>query len=503
MPAKVTLTVIEGALKGKSFRFEERMSCIVGRAPDRNPSLPNDADHRFISRHHYLLDINPPDVTVRDFGSLNGTYVNGRKIGQRAAGETPEEGAKHSFPEYDLKDGDKIALGGTVFEVGVFVPPICRVCGHELPTGEALPEPGVCRDCFEKARRENRKLPDKPKPKVCAKCGKDVSQEVGDLRQGEILCSSCKSDPYELLKFLLSLASRGNEEVIAIRGYSIIRELGRGGMGATYLAKHDETGRQVALKVMLPAVPADERKKAAFLREVENTKAMHHPNVVELYDCGCSNGTFFFTMEFCEGGSVDMLMMQRGGKLSVDEAIPIVLQALDGLEYAHHVELPAVKLAGGSATTARGLVHRDLKPANIFLSGSGGGRVAKIGDFGLSKAFETAGLSGRTRTGTVAGTPVFMPRQQVVNFKFCKPEVDIWAMAASLYNMLTGQFPRTFPRNVDPWKAVLETWPVPIRDRDSSVPRGLAKVIDLALDDRKGLHFKTAREFKKALEGVL
>ena len=126
-----------------------------------------------------------------------------------------------------------------------------------------------------------------------------------------------------------------------------------------------------------------------------------------------------------------------------------------------------------------------------------------MADFGLAKAFDAAGLSGQTRTGSVAGTPVFMPRQQVINFKYAKPDVDVWAMAATLYHILTGQFPRDFVRGKDPWQTVLQTDPVPIRKRDASIPQKLADVLDLALADKKGLHFKTATDFKRALMGVL
>src|ERR1700731_4906786 len=100
------------------------------------------------------------------------------------------------------------------------------------------------------------------------------------------------------------------------------------------------------------------------------------------------------TLDYCEGGSVADLMKQRGGVLPLDEAVEITLQALEGLHYAHN--------ALGSG---RGLVHRDIKPANLLLSGSGSGRAAKVGDYGLSKAFDDAGLSGGTRTGDKAGTP--------------------------------------------------------------------------------------------------
>ncbi|RCJ14555.1 hypothetical protein A6S26_10590 [Nostoc sp. ATCC 43529] len=124
-------------------------------------------------------------------------------------------------------------------------------------------------------------------------------------------------------------------------------------------------------------------------------------------------------------------------------------------------------------------------------------RIIKIADYGLAKAFDQAGLSGQTMSGTHAGTPVFMPRQQVINFKYAKPEVDIWATAACLYFMLTGAFPRNFVG--DPFLAVLQTNAVPIRKRDASIPKKLAELIDLALVDQPEIHFKDAATFKQAL----
>jgi serine/threonine-protein kinase len=121
----------------------------------------------------------------------------------------------------------------------------------------------------------------------------------------------------------------------------------------------------------------------------------------------------------------------------------------------------------------------------------------------LSRAFDLAGLSGLARTGNSEGKPWFIPRQQVVNFKHAGPEVDVWAAAACLYNMLTGNFPRDFPRGKDVWQTVLESDPVPIRRRDSSIPSRLAKVIDKALIDRPAISFKTAADLKKALQAAL
>jgi len=507
MPAKVTLEVIQGKLQGQEFVFDEPTTCIIGRSEDCQPRIPNDEEHKQISRHHCLLDINPPDIRIRDFGSLNGTYVNGQMIGKREQGLTPEQAAQMQFPERDLKHGDEIRLLKTTFRVVVFVPTVCVQCSAEIPDDRkaaAEVRPGVfqCAPCRQKAAAAKQKEAPKPKPKQCVKCGRDVSNELGEHRHGDYVCVSCKADPMAIVLQMLKLAGHGGSDLLAIQGYQITKKLGQGGMGAVYLARHEKTGKEVALKVMLPQVAVDEHAKQKFLLEVENTKALKHPNVVQLFDHGCSGGTFFFTLDFCDGGSVDTLMEKQGGRLPLREAGPLILQALDGLTYAHEVEVP-VKHADGRVVRQRGLVHRDLKPQNIFLSGSGSSRITKVADFGLAKAFDSAGLSGQTRTGSVAGTPVFMPRQQVINFKYTKPDVDVWAMAASLYHMLTGRFPRDFVRGKDPWQTVLQSDPVPIRKRDASIPQKLADVLDLALADKKGLHFKTAAEFKRALMGVL
>ncbi|MGA2986075.1 MAG: protein kinase [Terriglobia bacterium] len=508
MPPKIILKVSRGALSGREFVFDETSSCIVGRASDCSPRLPTDEAHRTVSRHHCLLDINPPDIRVRDFGSLNGTYVNGRKIGQRQKGMSAEDGAKLSFPEHDLKHGDEVRVGDNIFQVEIFVPAQCAECSAEITPEKKLDAerlPGVfqCESCRKKAALAQRKEPPKKKVKVCAKCGRDVAAEIGENRQGDYVCTQCQKDALEILKGMLDKAKAGVRELEAIRGYTIERELGRGGMGVVWLARNEASRELVALKVMLPKVAADERAKQSFLREVANTRALKHRNIVEFREAGCSYGTFFFTIEFCAQGSVDKLMQQRGGKLSVKEAMAIIRDVLDGLAYAHLATIPNVKLKDGRYAEGHGLTHRDLSPHNILLADVRGTRIAKISDFGMSRAFDLAGLSGLARTGTAAGKPWFMPRQQVVNFKYAGPEVDMWAAAASLYNMLTGECPRDFPRGKDVWQVVLESEPVPIRRRDSRIPARLAEVIDKALIDRPDIVFKTAAELKKALEAAL
>ncbi|QFG22303.1 protein kinase [Actinomadura sp. WMMB 499] len=433
MAASVRLTVVAGGPGEPSgpseYVFGERTTRVLGRASDCDPRLGGDG---LVSRHHCLLDVNPPQARIRDFGSLNGTRVNGVKIGQRDRDQTPEEGARLDFPEHDLADGDEIEIGGYTLRVGV--------------RGEPT-------------RVLNR----------CVRCGADVPAGAGDR-----VCPDCRAEPSAMLELLLELAGSGDREPASIAGLTLLRELGRGGMGVVHLAR-DATGAEVALKLMLPRAAADDTARRRFLTEVELTRSLRHRHITELYDAGFADGAFYFTLEYCPGGGVD-----RRGKMPAREAVPIVLQVLDALEYAH----------------GRGVVHRDLSPSNILLSGGD----AKVCDFGLAKAFDAHGLSGLTRTGTTAGKPYFVPRRQVVNFKEASPELDVWAAAASLYAMLTGRPPRRFPAGADPWLHILQTDPVPIREREPALPPGLAEVVDHALTERPRIGFPTARELRRALE---
>ena len=150
-----------------------------------------------------------------------------------------------------------------------------------------------------------------------------------------------------------------------------------------------------------------------------------------------------------------------------------------------------------------GVVHRDIKPANLLLTGEPSAPVVKVGDFGIAKAFDLAGLSGMTRTGNIIGTARYMPRQLVIDFKYARPAVDVWAMAASLYELLTGAVPRDFPPGCEPFLVVLHQGAVPIRQRNPTIPQRLAEIIDHALQDQPEIGFQTAWEFKQALEEVL
>jgi eukaryotic-like serine/threonine-protein kinase len=511
MPTKVKLVVTDGVYKGQMFSFDGHDTFFLGRVKDEcNIYLPED---HCISRHHFILEVNPPDARLRDLGSLNGTWVNGAKIGSRAKGESPEVGAQRQYPQVDLKDGDEIKAGDTVMTVKVEIPVMCVVCGEDIPADkvkESLQADGnyICvRDraeiaALEKARLEAEKnkpaivkegpkpIPVSPTPKIptCQRCGKDVSKEIPAGRQGDYICLDCQSKEQEdPIALLLALMGGMEQPPPNIPDYEIEKKLGQGGMGAVYLARHKKTGRKIAMKVMLSRVAVQDHARKEFFREMDLTRTLKHKNIVEFIDQGSAGGVFYFLMEFCEGGSVDKLMERRNGVLKLDEAGPLMLQALEGLAYAHQQDV----------------VHRDLKPQNILLTGREGAWTAKVADLGMAKNFDKAGFSGMTATGSYAGTYPFMPREQVTNFKYVKPVSDVWAMGATLYNMLTNRYPRNFTRGDDHVEIILHGEIISIGKRLPGLPRNVVEVIDHAIANKANDRYQNAGEFLQALKKVL
>jgi eukaryotic-like serine/threonine-protein kinase len=426
--AKVQLQIKQNNAAGKAFCFAEHDTFIFGRMPDCHACLPDDIQ---VSRHHFILEVNPPQACLRDLGSLNGTIVNGKKFGGRMKSETPEEGAKRAYPEVSLKNGDVIEVGQTSLEVQIEQP-------EEPP-----------------------KHPINP-----------------------LLADISLLSPRQLARLIFGEPNTpGAGRKLNIPGYAIEEEIGRGGFGAVYRATTNNGGKPVAIKVMLARVDADDAAVQKFRREASVNAELIHPNVVKLLGQGGSGAVFYFLMEFCDGGSVADEMLKNGGRLSLAKAKPIIFDALTGLAHAHQ----------------KGFVHRDLKPQNILLAKG----VARISDFGLSKNFQQAGLSGLSMTGSYAGTPVFMPKEQITNYKYVKPVSDVWSMAATIYNMLTGQFPYQFSKGRDPIDVILNDEIVPIRQRDPSFSKGLAGSLEKALSKKVKDRYQTASEMLAALREVL
>ncbi len=477
MAARVTLRVTAGPIRGRVFEFVTHDTFLFGRAPDCHAQLAE--DDATASRHHFILEVNPPQARLRDLGSLNGTNVNGVRYGGRDA-LTP--GGSPNQPEIDVYDGDEIRVGHTVFSVSV-AGASCAGCSEPLAPGAG--RGGLCPTC--------RAIPVAPAAAVtpphfealvsapvtftplCRVCGRQMS-EPGDV------CRSCAAPPASPESGLTPPPGTPAE----VGEWRLGRVLGKGGMGAVYLGQHRKTSRSAAIKVLLSHVVVDDLARDIFRREIEVTRALRHPAIVELYDHGSEGSQFWFAMEFCPGGSVYHLVKARGQALPPLQAARMMADALEGLAHAH----------------AQGFVHRDLKPENLLVRSAQGDGV-KVTDFGLAKSFQQAGLSGMTATGAVAGTISFMPREQLTSFRQMKPVSDVWSMGATLYFMLTRQFARPFAKGKDPLQVILRGGTIPLRERDPGQPAELAAVVDRATSDDLKVRYATAGEFRDDLLRIL
>lgn len=520
MKEKITIEIIKGEGAGQKFEYEDAERIFVGRQADCGIVLPE----KTVSRYHCLLDINPPTVKLQDFGSLNGTFLNDVKIGQREREKSWEEASRDAHKEYELHDGDVIGIGKKCrLKCTVEESDIMAISGawdgtmpeadedEENPAAydeidlmgnegaaeesEAVPEGPI--ETAEKERSEAADWPEEAEEKIGKEQGADSEAESEEEPKVEPEQKDQKHDEEmdKILGELLIAILGGKQErpvgPSPVEGFDKIALLGKGGMGEVWKVRENKTGKLYALKTMLPQIAGDKKARDMFLREAKLTEFLDHENVVRTYKTGFSNNVYYILMDICEGGSVDDLMKRYGGKLPFNLATFIILQALEGLEYVHNVPVQAevVKrgLFGGrreKLMDAKGLVHRDFKPGNIFLMDKSDHPVAKVADFGMAKAFQAAGFTTMSSEGMVKGTVPFMPRQQALDCRFAKPEVDVWAAAASYYYMLTGQFPKNFRQGVNMWQILVTESATPIRQRDPSVPERLAQVIDRALVER-------------------
>jgi eukaryotic-like serine/threonine-protein kinase len=469
MSSTVTFTILEGSSQGTTYSFSDRRTIWVGRDPACDICFIEEYDT--VSRRHCIIDINPPKVSIRDYDSKYGTHVDNRLIGKRQPTTPNSPPVVPVKPiECNLHSGNIIGLGETHLRLEI--------------QGE---QPNY----------------DPPKP-------------TSQLTQLFLMAATKAINLYKDWLEIPDKASLANTNVpsnsptatTAIGGYKIIKPLGHGSYGEVFLAESDQ-GQQIAIKILLPDIAAAPDKVQKFEREIENAKALDHPNVVRLLGNGFDphNQCLYYAMEYCAGDNLETLMNNMKGILPWDTARRLIGQILDGLAYTHSVEIPYVRLLDGSYQRGRGLVHRDLKPANIVIAYSNRGFVAKIGDFGLSKAYDLAGLSGHTMTDDQGGTKGFMCRKQFLDFQSSKPEVDIWAAAACLYYMLTHQLPRDFSGG-DNVNELLTQDVIPIRDRNPEIPPLLAEVIDRALWEEPDknkiqdqvLNYQQAQQFKIDLE---
>ena len=507
MFSQYTLKCIDGSLAGLSFHFPGTGTCQIG----RRKSCDLCVREMTVSGYHCQLISDGKQILLRDNRSTNGTSVNGMPvseillrdddiftIGGRCSfrisidEETEESAKEQEAPSIDKEAGrqEEVPVREGEFS-GRLEAPACKeesAKEQEAPSKKADSEAHV--DSAEGESGECR----------CELCGRIFPAR--DRLEGVNICPHCMDHNQEaVLRFLLADAppsGKREKEVSAfgLKGYRSLRKLGEGSFGSVWLVEELASGRHMALKVMLDRATVQDLEIKKFQREMNIASQLDHPNIVGLYKSGSIDGRFYMLQEYCAGGSlfsfIERSWLRYAGKLPVNLSVNLELQILDALDYAHNAQVTAQNILGATETL-HGVIHRDIHPGNIFLAGHTEPLQIKVGDWGLSKAYEMAGLSGISVGDVPTGTQDFACLQQHMNFRYSGPEVDVWSAAAILFYMLTGQPPRgrdlfggaghgTFPRVR------------PVRSLRPDLPPALAEVLDYTLVEQPRLRVLSASE---------
>ncbi len=266
----------------------------------------------------------------------------------------------------------------------------CGTCGNPLPSEGSTA--GACPTCLL----------------ASARTGEGVHGETGVQTEGLMGGERPLPPPPENLR-------------LRIPGVELIDTVGRGGMGTVYRGRQIKLDRDVAVKVLDPELTKDPLFVERFLREARAMARLSHPHIVGLFDFGDVDGVFYIVMEFVDG--MNLRRLARDGRLAPREALAIIPQVCDAVQYAHGM----------------GIVHRDLKPENILVDS--GGRV-KVADFGLAKLVGRESLAvSLTGSQAVLGTPQYMAPEQIERPADVDHRADIYSLGVVLYELLTGELP--------------------------------------------------------------
>lgn len=275
-----------------------------------------------------------------------------------------------------------------------------------------------------------------------------------------------------------SLLASTELELPDIKGYSIIRELGRGGMGVVYLADQEGLDRFVALKMIIPREDSGPEDLIRFKQEAAALSRMQHPNLVYVYEVGEHAGQPFIALEFVDGGDLDDKL--AGKPQPPFEAAKLAETLARAMHAAHQ----------------KGIVHRDLKPGNVLLTSEG---TPKITDFGLVRRQDSGGKP-QTQTGIIMGTPNYMaPEQASGSNELIGPKTDVYALGAMLYEFLTGRPPFMADDGWDTILQVVSDEPVPPSHLNHKVPWDLETICLKCLEKEPDRRYESAEALAEDL----
>lgn len=263
--------------------------------------------------------------------------------------------------------------------------------------------------------------------------------------------------------------------------YRLEAEIGRGGMGIVYRARHRSLGSAVAVKVIRSSEWASEDEIRRFLREAQAASRLRHPNVVAVHDVGEVDGLHFLAMQWIEG--CNLAQQLKLSEVSLDRVCELMIPVARAVDYLH----------------SQGIIHRDLKPANILIDRSG---TPMVTDFGLAKVFNAE--ETRTATGLVVGTPAYMsPEQAWGSSEELSSASDVYSLGCLLYELLTGRPPFAERNPLEQLLRLRDGEPLPPRQLNRTVPPDLQQICLCCLEKQPHRRYASAGALADDLERFL
>jgi len=434
---QVDLRVLAGPYHGRVFCFTQTDTFLIGRSNDAHLCLTDD---KFFSRHHCLLEITPPHCFLRDLGSTNGTFVNGKRVS-----------------EAFLENGAQIQGGETVLRV--------EVSTGETPSGG----PETC------APAEH---PVKPTvvTVACLNCGR--REEAQSTSAGENLTFLCEDCRVELKK-----------TPQPIPGYEMVKVLGRGGMGCVMLGRNRNDGRAVAIKTLLPEFAVSDKAMRRFLREIDVAASLKHPSIVQFIDRGVHNGVVYLVTEFIDGADAAKLADARGGRLPQAETLEIIAQALDALSYAHAQGYIHRDVKDQNILVRGSLPNLTAKLTDFGLAKS----FTQSGMSGVTMAGEMAGTLAYMSPEQLKNFRDVKPQADIYAIGMTAYSLLSGSLALNIGR--NSSMAETI-------KAIFEQPAIPLRERAAHLPPAVCEIIDRALVKDPTQRWQSAAAMRNALKHV-